>query len=75
MKNAADQGGCYPWRPKAEVNKHAPRKQISQSKQRQFSKPWITDGILKSIKNKQGMYRTHFLSNNPAKIAEYKKIC
>ena len=24
-------------------------------------------------KNKQGMYRTHFLSNNPAKIAEYKK--
>ena len=55
------------------VDKHAPWKQISQSKQRQFSKPWITDGILKSIKNKQGMYRTHFLSNNPAKIAEYKK--
>ena len=55
------------------VNKHAPRKQISQSKQKQFSKPWITNGILKSITNKQGMYRTHFLSNNPAKIAEYKK--
>ena len=55
------------------VNKHAPRKQISQSKQKQFSKPWITNGILQSIKNKQGMYRTHFFSNNPAKIAEYKK--
>ena len=55
------------------VNKHAPRKQIPQSKQKQFSKPWITNGILKSIKNKQGMNRTHFLSNNPAKIAEYKK--
>ena len=25
------------------VNKHAPRKQISQSKQKQFSKPWITN--------------------------------
>ena len=55
------------------VDKHVPRKLISQSKQKQFSKPWITNGILKSIKTKQGMYRTHFLSNNPVKIAEYKK--
>ena len=55
------------------VDKHVPRKLISQSKQKQFSKPWITNGILKSIKNKQGMYRTHFLSNNPVKTAEYKK--
>ena len=44
------------------VDKHLPRKLIPQSKQKQFSKPWITNGILKSIKNKQGMYRTHFLS-------------
>ena len=49
------------------VHKHAPRKQISQSKQKQFSKPWITNGILKSIKTKQIMYRTHFLLNNPQK--------
>lgn len=57
------------------VNKHALRKQISQTKQKQFSKPWITtcNGILKSIKKKQNMYRTHFLSNNPAKITQYKK--
>ena len=58
------------------VHKHAPRKQIFQSKQKQFSKPWITNDILKSIKNKQNMYRTHFLSNNlppPQKKAEYKK--
>ena len=55
------------------VHKHAPRKQISQSKQKQFSKPWITNGILKSIKTKQSMYRTHFRSNNPPKNAEYKK--
>ena len=52
------------------VNKHAPRKQISKTKQKQFSKPWITNGILKYIKNKESMYRTHFLSN---KTAEYKK--
>ena len=58
------------------VHKHAPRKQIFQSKQKQFSKPWITNDILKSIKNKQNMYRTHFFSNNPPppkKKAEYKK--
>ena len=46
--------------PKPLVNKHAPRKQISQSKQKQFNKPWITNDILKSIKNKHRMYRTHF---------------
>ena len=55
------------------VHKHAPRKQIFQSKQKQFSKPWITNDILKSIKTKQSIYRTHFLSNNPPKKAEYKK--
>ena len=56
------------------VNKHAPRKQISQSKQKQFSKPWITNGILKSIKNKQSIYRTHVLSNNPKKKQNIKNM-
>ena len=35
------------------TNKHAPIKEASQSKLRQFNKPWITSGILKSIKTKQ----------------------
>ena len=39
------------------TNKHAPIKEASQSKLRQFNKPWITSGILKSIKTKQKMYR------------------
>ena len=56
------------------VNKHAPRKQSSRSKQKQFSKPWITNGIFKSIKIKHNIYRTHLLSNNPVKIVEYKKF-
>lgn len=47
---------------------HAPIKQLPRSKHKQFSKPWITDGIFKSIKTKQKMYKTHFLSNNPKKI-------
>ena len=57
------------------VHKHAPRKQISQSKQKQFSKPWITNGILKSIKNKQSMYRTQFFSQiTPPKRQNIKNM-
>ena len=54
------------------VDKHAPVKLASQSKQRQLNKPWLTKGILKSVKRKQKMYRTHFLSKDLQKIGEYK---
>ena len=54
------------------VDKHAPLKLASQSKQRQLNKPWLTKGILKSVKRKQKMYRTHFLSEDLQKIGEYK---
>ena len=40
------------------VDKHAPIRLASQSKQRQLNKPWLTKGILKSVKRKQKMYRT-----------------
>jgi hypothetical protein len=53
-------------------NKHARIKTVSNSKQKQLDKPWITNGILKSVKNKQHMYRTHFLSNNIEKANRYK---
>jgi hypothetical protein len=40
------------------TDKHASIKKVPRSKAKQFSKPWITsDGILKSIKTKQKMYR------------------
>ena len=35
-------------------------------------KPWITKGILKSIKLKQKMYRSHFLSHDYEKVTAYK---
>ena len=54
------------------VDKHAPIKLASQSKQRQLNKSWLTKGILKSVKRKQKMYRTHFLSKDLQKIGEYK---
>ena len=54
------------------VDKHAPIKLASQSKQRQLNKPWLTKGILKSVNRKQKMYRTYFLSKDLQKVGEYK---
>ena len=58
---------------KSIVNKHAPKKQTSRNKQRLLHKPWISKGILKSIKIKHTMYKTHFLSRDPSKVCEFKK--
>ena len=55
------------------VNKHVPMKRVTQAKQIQLNKPWITKGILKSIKRKRRMYRTHYLSKDAKKINAYKK--
>ena len=38
------------------VNKHAPMKTISNRKAKQFSKPWITQGVRTSIKIKKKLY-------------------
>ena len=58
---------------KSIADKHAPVRQLSQKKQKLCTKPWITNGILKSIKTKHKLYKTHFLSKNPIKVTEYKK--
>ncbi len=49
-----------------------PIKEVPHSKLKQFTKPWITNGILKSIKTKQKMYYTHFFSNDSKKFKQYK---
>lgn len=55
------------------VEKHAPKIKLSRNQQRLLKKPWLTRGIVKSIKSKHARYKTHCRSNDPAKIAEYKK--
>lgn len=43
---------------------------------KQLKKPWITNGIIRSIKAKQKMYQTHMLnsrSRDSAKIPNYGK--
>ena len=54
------------------TNKHAPIRQVTNSKKRQLKKPWISNGILNSIKRKQKLFKSHFLSHDPAKVKFYK---
>ena len=56
------------------TEKHAPIKKTPQSKRRQLKKPWITAGILKSIKTKHKLFNSSFLSKDPDKVKTYKKF-
>jgi len=38
-----------------------------------MNKPWITNGILISIRVKQKLYKTHFLNGTKTQIDHYKK--
>ena len=46
------------------LNNHAPPQTLSRKKKRLQQKPWITKGLLTSIKNKQKLYKTCFLNGN-----------
>ena len=48
------------------TDKHAPK--VTNAKKRQLKKPWISNGILKSIKTKQKMFlKNLFLESRPSK--------
>ena len=51
---------------------HAPVRKASKQKLKQLKKPWISNAILTSIKKKQKLFKTHFLSNDQSKIKKYK---
>ena len=51
------------------VNVHAPLKIRSRRQQKQKLKPWLTKGILKSIKTKHKLYTKCHKQNNPELIA------
>jgi len=55
------------------IDKHAPVRKLSNKMRTQLRKPWITSAILKSIKKRQKLFDTHFQSNDPNKVKEYKK--
>ncbi|PFX16152.1 Heterochromatin protein 1 [Stylophora pistillata] len=59
---------------RTKVNKHAPMKLASRAKQKQMNKPWITKDILKFIKFKQKMYRSHLLRCHIEKVSRMTPI-
>ena len=54
------------------IDKHAPLKQMLRKLKKLQSKPWITKSVYESIRLKNIMYKTHYLSNDDAKKREYK---
>ena len=45
---------------------------MSRKRKKLPSKPWITKSLYESIRLKNIMYKTHYLSNDDAKKREYK---
>ena len=49
------------------LSRHAPLRPMSRKRQCLRNKPWLTSGILNSIKTKNKLVRNYFKSNNPDK--------
>ena len=54
------------------IDKHAPLKQMSRKQKKLLSKPSITKSVYESIRLRNIMYKTHYLSNDDAKKRECK---
>ncbi len=55
------------------LNLHAPLKKLKPKELKLFNKPWLTKGILKSVKNKASMYKTFFLFGDLRMRSFYKR--
>ena len=55
------------------TNTHAPLKKLSTKQKRLRSKPWITKGLLISIKKKLKLYKTHYIFGSINEKLYYKK--
>ena len=55
------------------INKHAPLRKLSRREKQLQAKPWITRGLLTSIKNKNRMFRKCYKCKDTKLIAQYKK--
>ena len=55
------------------LNKHVPLRTMTRKERRLSEKPWITKGILISIKRKNKLFRACFKSNNADKKGVYEK--
>jgi len=55
------------------IEKHAPLQRASRKQKRIQQNPWLTKGLLISIKNKQKLHKTLFLNGNDFERSLYKK--
>ena len=55
------------------INQHAPLKRYSRRQRKLLKKPWITKGILTSIKKKNSMFKTNFLYGNASSKLFFKQ--
>ena len=55
------------------IDTHAPLKKLSRKQKRLRSKPWITKGLLISIKKKQKLHKTHNIFDSINEKLYYKK--
>ena len=53
-------------------DKLAPIREVTGKKKKLLSKPWITTSILTPIKRRQTLFRTHYLTDDIAKVKYYK---
>ena len=54
------------------ITLYAPMRKLTRKQQKLINKPWISRGILKSIKTKQKFYLTHFVNGNLEQKQLYK---
>ena len=55
------------------INTHAPLKLASKKKQKILSKPWLTKGIIKSIRHKQFIPKSSYLLGSDQQKLFYKR--
>ena len=55
------------------INKHAPLKVKTKRQRKQLLKPWIMNGILKSIHNKNKLYKKYLKTKDNFWYQRYKK--
>ena len=56
------------------VNKYAPLRSATRKEKRRFNKPWLTNGILNSIKYKHRLYAKFIKTKTPESLVQFKKF-
>ena len=58
---------------KNKIDKHAPLKRLSRQQMKIKTKPWLTFGIIKSIKTKNKLFKLSYKQNKPNLVNKYKE--